>query len=860
MNDRATKSSIEYNLRFLSAVALGVFTALILALVLVQHSLVASQKTLANVVVPAQQNLGRLDSAVAGMFERQARISSSTGSRQLEALRDRSALQSELEGAGEHAREMAPAIRDFLASDDELYASIARYHGLHEDFAHKLTDAQSALRGLTEQAAAIAGVVQLKSVILLRRLASDPEGTMVREVVSGDARAQQQSVEDLANAALDLSALSGRIGLAPDVDALNSIAANEIAQNRQRIADRLEDLADLTAAESELSERVEALRKRFGDLTTAIGDEKRPDSLISIRRAIVLEQRHAAEVRDASAMRARKLSADVKVLQDAANAIAASSSKRAGLTANITGVGVFLLAALGVAASVLGARRVRTSVGDLRAQNRHLEQLRDELTNVNAGLEGQVAERTKALLTRERALQLVLDSTGDGLLSVGLDGRVQAERSRAASVWFGEPESPAKPIWALVGGDAHAELSAQVSYEQLVEGFLPFEVACAQMPKRVERQGRAIELAWKPVVEDGAMKRVLVVARDITEQLEAEKVEQEASELRDLVGSVLRDKGGFTDGVNDARALLSVLASGSDSETLRRALHTLKGNAAMFGFHGLAASCHAMESELAETGGDISADQVRRLREQLEASLRRMQDVFGDDFLGLIEVHERDLERLMGGLRDRYDHAALLGFVTTWKDEAIEPVLKRLATQANRIAKDLEKELDVQVDSAGVRLPPQRLRLFWAALVHAVRNAVDHGVEAPEERLAAGKPSRGRLLLKARTDAEVLTLQVEDDGRGIDFDALGEAAIRKGLPATTRQELVEAMFADGVTTKAEVTSLSGRGVGMAALRQACVDVGGEMDVASTPGHGTCLTFRFPMNRASETTAATSAAA
>jgi chemotaxis protein histidine kinase CheA len=674
---------------------------------------------------------------------------------------------------------------------------------------------------------------------------------VVHEIVFGDARAQLQCVEDLANAALDLSALSGRVGLAPDGDALNSIAANEIAQNRQRILDRLEDLVELTSHDAELAQRADALRARFGDLTSAIGDEQRKDSLVSIRRAIVLEQRHAAEVRETSAQRARQLTADVKVLQDAANALTAASSRRAHATATLTRIGVFLLAALGIAAGILGARRVRASVADLRAQNRRLEQLRDELTHLNANLENQVEERTKALAERQRSLQLVLDSTGDGLLSIALDGIVHAERSRAASLWFGSAQSPPETIWSLFcGNDAKAALALRMSFDQLVEDMLPFELAAEQMPKRLVRRGRTLELGWKQVTEDGAMKRVLIVAQDITERLEAERAEREAKELQDLVASVLRDKAGFNEGINDARALLRVIASVDDADVMRRALHTLKGNMAMFGFHQLATACHELENTLGESGGAATADQVESLRDQLESTLGKVREVVGGDFLSLVEVRERDLNRLMRALEERYDHAALLAFVGSWQDEVVETVLRRFATQAERIGTNLGKELGVEVDDGGARVPSGELRAFWGGVIHAVRNAVDHGIETPEERRAAGKAARGRLVLSARTEGQTLTLRVEDDGRGVDFEALREAAKRRGLPAATSEDLVEAMFADGVTTKSEVSSLSGRGVGMSALRQSCRDLGGTVKVESTRGAGTCLTFWIPLSRPS----------
>jgi two-component system chemotaxis sensor kinase CheA len=452
-------------------------------------------------------------------------------------------------------------------------------------------------------------------------------------------------------------------------------------------------------------------------------------------------------------------------------------------------------------------------------------------------------------------LQLVLDSTGDGLLSVTLDGIVQAERSRAASVWFGEANAATpETIWSLLHPDDQpAALAVRVAFEQLAQDWLPFELSADQMPKQLQCGDRTLELAWKAVHEDGVMKRVLVIGRDVTEQREAERAEREAKEIQDLVGSVLRDKAAFTAAVNDARDLLQAIASVEDSDTMRRALHTLKGNMAMFGFHGLAASCHELESALAEPADRPTQSQVATLRDQLEATLQRMKDVVGTDFLSLIEVCDRDVDRLMHALEAGFDRAAILKFVASWRDESVEAVLRRFAAQASRIATSLGKEVEVIMEDGGARVPSGELRAFWGGLVHAVRNAVDHGIETPDERVAAGKPRRGRLILRVSAEAHVLTVRVEDDGRGLDFDALRSAAQRKGLPTATREDLIEAMFMDGVTTKSEVTSLSGRGVGMAALRETCQALGGTIDVDSGAGTGTRLTCRVPLSRVSMVT-------
>jgi len=149
-----------------------------------------------------------------------------------------------------------------------------------------------------------------------------------------------------------------------------------------------------------------------------------------------------------------------------------------------------------------------------------------------------------------------------------------------------------------------------------------------------------------------------------------------------------------------------------------------------------------------------------------------------------------------------------------------------------------------------VRLDMQHWSPFFAELVHVVRNAVDHGLEPPGERVALGKPTRGSLVLKASVEREQLTFEISDDGRGIDWDAIVERAKSKGLPHSSQAELLDALCADGITTCANPSEISGRGVGMAALRQRLDALAGRLEVRSATGVGTSwfMRFRWPVRR------------
>jgi two-component system, chemotaxis family, sensor kinase CheA len=134
---------------------------------------------------------------------------------------------------------------------------------------------------------------------------------------------------------------------------------------------------------------------------------------------------------------------------------------------------------------------------------------------------------------------------------------------------------------------------------------------------------------------------------------------------------------------------------------------------------------------------------------------------------------------------------------------------------------------------------------FWSAFVHAVRNAVDHGLESAEEREQSGKQGSGRLDLRTYLEDEQFVIAISDDGRGIDWGRVADRARTLGLPHATQADLVDALFVEGLSTSLEVTEYSGRGVGLGAVRAACEERGGRVDVRSEPGQGTTFLFRFP---------------
>lgn len=180
---------------------------------------------------------------------------------------------------------------------------------------------------------------------------------------------------------------------------------------------------------------------------------------------------------------------------------------------------------------------------------------------------------------------------------------------------------------------------------------------------------------------------------------------------------------------------------------------------------------------------------------------------------------------------------------------SVEPVLRELRRHARTLAAEHGKQVRVTIEARSVELERDVLDQLWDSLLHLVQNSIDHGLETPEQR--ADKSALGALVLSARSVGSSVRLSVEDDGRGIDPELLREAARENGrlsasmAAAASDDEILDLLFDHGFSTRREVSTLSGRGVGLAVVRQRLEALGGSVQVHSTPGRGTRFDLTVP---------------
>ena len=183
----------------------------------------------------------------------------------------------------------------------------------------------------------------------------------------------------------------------------------------------------------------------------------------------------------------------------------------------------------------------------------------------------------------------------------------------------------------------------------------------------------------------------------------------------------------------------------------------------------------------------------------------------------------------------------------------ISQIFSRFPRLVRDVSKSLDKKIRLIIEGEDTELDKSVIEDLLDPLIHCVRNAVDHGVETPEERKKAGKPEEGKVLLKASNEGNMIIIEISDDGKGIDVESVRKKAADRGLihPNKTLSD-VEAfslIFEPGFSTAKEITNISGRGVGLDVVKKQIEKLNGQVSIVSSLGSGTRMTIKLPLTLA-----------
>jgi two-component system chemotaxis sensor kinase CheA len=458
------------------------------------------------------------------------------------------------------------------------------------------------------------------------------------------------------------------------------------------------------------------------------------------------------------------------------------------------------------------------------------------------------------VVARNRDMGLLLDNVDQGFLTMTPAGILQKERSAVAARWLGRYR-PDQTFWeALATIDPEAGAWFEVGWQAVIEEERPLEATLDQLAKRACCGDRILRIECKPLMTGDKMEQVLVVLSDITVELARERAEALERDLMRMLERMSRDRNGFMEFLDDANALVQRVGgqgaaweAGKVDAAFARDVHTLKGNAGLFGISSVATACKRIEDALSQGDALLVVTRVRDLIQIWEGLQVKLGSLFGDH-RNLPEIEPADLEQLEGLLVGGAPADEVTALVASWRSEPTELRLRRAAHQIRYLAWNLGKrDVNIEIESNRMRLDASRWQPFWRVFVHVLRNTADHGLDDVAERRAAGKPDVPTVWLRTFKEHDRFVLEVEDDGRGVDWEALKERAQSAALPVSTAEHLEEALFSDGISTAAKVSEVSGRGMGLAAVRQECLRMGGEVHVSGTRGRGACFRFSWPQH-------------
>ncbi len=484
--------------------------------------------------------------------------------------------------------------------------------------------------------------------------------------------------------------------------------------------------------------------------------------------------------------------------------------------------------------------RARRREEDNRRRRERIEVRAAELRKYSEHLEVEVARRT-------RAIQTILDNVTFGFLVIDHELKVQEGFTRSCAELFGRELAAGDDLAALLGiaeSVRHSEMLMAI--DQVFEDLMPEEVSLDQIPRRFEIGGRVLQVEARVVRGvDEEVAGLLVTISDITALEEA----QRQSRHNEVLVGVLRQKSAFEQFVMDTRYRLEIAGESLENQALvRRAVHTVKGNAASYGLAEVVAVAHRVEQE-----DRIDAQGVARVAEATRGFLRQNSAVLGIDYddssQQSFEVPEAQIRRLRALIADEGSSPAMLRWAAELIQRPARDLLGPLATFVEKLAARLEKIVDFELEGAELPVDTEVMSPVFRNLPHLIRNAVDHGIEPPHAR--GEKPPRGRLKVSIRDQGGAYRVQVQDDGRGIPLDRLAARAVALGIESEDsiagmdEGDKVALIFRDGLSSVEVSTDISGRGVGMSAVQAAVREQGGRVLVQTRDGGGTTMTLIVP---------------
>ncbi|WP_127716117.1 ATP-binding protein [Halobacteriovorax sp. HLS] len=503
-------------------------------------------------------------------------------------------------------------------------------------------------------------------------------------------------------------------------------------------------------------------------------------------------------------------------------------------------------------------------------------QLISTLEEYNKNLESMVEQRTKELSEANEFIKAMVNSLDQGLLVFNKDGICNDIYTNACEKIF--DKKPANLPFSEVLGLDDKETKNFISWKDvLFQELLPFESSAALGPQQVIKGDsidssdfKHVDLSYYPLKDtENKLANIVSVATDITKQVKSQKAFEQKEAYVAMVLKIINNKVQFFSFIKEVQATLDniSLAINENTPNIEYILmnwHSLNGGMGIFKISDLQQQARENESKLVS----FKLEPPSNIKEQLKAQLTNFQmnlDKYLEStqlFFGTSWKNEQEktvltkeqiqkLEDLIqnsnsDSLKDYFNEQ----FTKTPIDEFFKGYDELIQDSASKVGKDIAP---LEIRGGQLRINPQEHEELFSVMVHLFRNCVDHGIESPQKRIDCAKEQQGKIEVEFKRIKSKgkpwLSIHVSDDGAGIDpariRAKLNELHPTENFDQISDEEIIYKIFEPTFTTTEVVSELSGRGVGMSAIKDVIDKKRGSMKVTSTMGSGSHFIFSVP---------------
>lgn len=500
----------------------------------------------------------------------------------------------------------------------------------------------------------------------------------------------------------------------------------------------------------------------------------------------------------------------------------------------------------------------------------NLQRSHDRLSEWNTMLEETIEERTMALRN-------LMDNAGQGFLSFGRNLLVHDQYSAECEKLLGDSIARERFSSLLFPQnkdeqEMFEEIFLQICREREEQRR---DIYISLLPEEVELYDRNIHLEYRmikshPDREDQDV--MMVILTDITKRRELEAMMEEEKNIFEMVVRVVSNFNDFNATLREFRQFCSTSLEeeyrGQDPtkvfSSIYRKIHTFKGSFHQFGMSTLAQHLHELETRLSqqrEAVGSVSITMLKEIvngeemKDYLDESLLLLKTILGDTFYlqeNALIIDTESLERIEDRIVELLEPAEihlLLPELKRLRWKPFSEMLKGYPAYVNRLSNQMEKFIyPLEIEGGEMRVDLEVYRDFARSLGHVFRNAIEHGIESPEERALAGKKEYGHITCRLSSESDWIVVEIADDGQGISMERLEEKALEiEGLSpqSLSQEDLLHLIFLEGCSTEEEVSHLSGRGVGLSVVKREVERLGGKLEVKTQLNEGTTFTFYLP---------------